>query len=95
MGSRHNGITSLYSRSILVAASGIFIAAVSHADTPVQKRQPFNVPLPIITTLFDGDKQFAEAFVTFGGSSEGWAIGPVDDRYVKDTRRERVDHFFR
>jgi len=59
------------------------------------KRRSFKVPLPLITTLFDEKDNFVEAFVTFGGTSEGWAIGMVDDRYVKDTRRERVDHFYR
>ncbi len=60
-----------------------------------QKRQPFNIPLPTITTLFDNEKGFVEAFVVFDNSSEGWAIGLIDDRYVKDTRKERVDHFYR
>jgi len=58
------------------------------------KRKPFHVPLPLITLLFDGTT-FDEAFVTFGNTGEGWAIGPVDDRYVKDTPRERIDHFYR
>ena len=64
-------------------------------DGALQRRRPFHIPLPLITVLFDSDNQFIEAFVTFGSTSEGWAIGPVDDRYVKDTRRERVDHFYR
>jgi hypothetical protein len=61
----------------------------------LQKRHPFPIPLALITTLFDSDNNFVEAFVTYGSSSEGWAIGLIDDRYVKDTRRERVDHFYR
>lgn len=56
---------------------------------------PFNIPLPLITVLFEKD-QFIEAFVTFNESNhEGWAIGLIDDRYVKDTHKERVDHFYR
>ncbi|MCX7726275.1 MAG: hypothetical protein N2053_05450 [Chitinispirillaceae bacterium] len=56
---------------------------------------PFSIPLPLITVLFERD-QFIEAFVTFNESNhEGWAIGLLDDRYVKDTRSERVDHFYR
>ena len=79
------------------ATAFIFIGLLVHFSSAVQpgKRHPFTIPLPLITTLFDSDNQFVEAFVTFGGTSEGWAIGPVDDRYVKDTRKERVDHFYR
>jgi hypothetical protein len=64
------------------------------AEEPV-KPHPFSIPLPLVTVLFDEKDEFVEAFVTFGHTSEGWAIGPVDDRYVKDTRRERVDHTYR
>ncbi|MBN1578393.1 MAG: hypothetical protein JW913_17660 [Chitinispirillaceae bacterium] len=61
----------------------------------LQKRHPFTLPLALITTLFDSDNQFVEAYITYGNTSEGWAVGMIDDRYVKDTRRERVDHFYR
>jgi hypothetical protein len=79
------------------AATGLIVGLVVAAPLggELLKRRPFHIPLPLVTVLFDSDNQFVEAFVTFGGTSEGWAIGPVDDRYVKDTRRERVDHFYR
>jgi hypothetical protein len=61
----------------------------------LRKRRRFAIPLPLLTVLFDSDNKFVEAFVTYNNTSEGWAIGMEDDRYVKDTRRERVDHFYR
>lgn len=61
----------------------------------VRKRRQFTIPLALVTVLFDSDNRFVEAFVTYNNNSEGWAIGMEDDRYVKDTRRERVDHFYR
>ena len=79
------------------AAAVLFILAVitvSFTEEP-EKRRPFTIPLPLVTVLYDENNQFVEAFVTFNNTSEGWAIGMVDDRYVKDTRRERVDHFYR
>jgi hypothetical protein len=80
-------------KALMVAVLSGGIVSAGFSAEP-QKRQPFTIPLPLLTTLFEGD-QFVETFVTFGGTSEGWAIGCIDDRYVKDTRRERVDHFFR
>jgi len=55
----------------------------------------FSIPLAIITTTFDGQKNLVEAFVTYDGLHEGWAISPTDDRYVKDTRRERIDYTYK
>jgi hypothetical protein len=78
---------------MVMVISGAVVSS-SPEYTP-QKRRPFHIPLPLITLLFDGDNSFEEAFVTFGGSGEGWAIGTVTDRYVKDTKKERVDHFYR
>lgn len=66
-----------------------------YGEEKLEKRHAFSVPLATVTTLFDGDSAFVEAFVTYGRMNEGWAIGPIDDRYVKDSRRERVDHFYR
>ena len=77
------------------AILAILLAITCSFAEELEKRHPFTVRLPLITVLFDENNQFVEAFVTFGHTSEGWAIGPVDDRYVKDTRRERVDHFYR
>ena len=80
--------------TLFLLLSVVLMAKVCSA-AELQKRHAFNIPLALITTLFDSDNQFIEAFVTYGNSNEGWAIGPIDDRYVKDTRRERVDHFYR
>ena len=65
------------------------------SDSKLMKRRRFKIPLPLVTTLFDEKNKFVEAFVTYNTGGEGWAIGMVDDRYVKDTRKERVDHFYR
>jgi hypothetical protein len=65
------------------------------AQEQVEKPKSFHVPLAIITTTFDGQKNLVEAFVTYEGLHEGWALSFTDDRYVKDTRSERVDHTFR
>lgn len=74
---------------------GIVVFTADAADTKLMKRKSFKVPLPLVTTLFDEHNKFVEAFVTYNSGGEGWAIGMVDDRYVKDTRKERVDHFYR
>ena len=71
-----------------------FLIAVCFAGE-LQKRRHFKIPLALVTVLFDSDNDFVEAFVTYTNTSEGWAIGLEDDRYVKDTRRERIDHFYR
>jgi hypothetical protein len=65
------------------------------AQMQVEKPRSFNVPLAIITTTFDNQKNLIEAFVTYEGLHEGWALSITDDRYVKDTRSERIDHTFR
>jgi hypothetical protein len=93
-GFRQLGTTTGFFSSVCVCVTMLISPQMCNAEDAVAKRQPFTVPLPVMTTLFDGNGQFIETFVSFGGQ-EGWAIGPVDDRYVKDTRRERVDHAFR
>lgn len=65
------------------------------AQQQVEKSRSFHVPLAIITTTFDGQKKLVEAFVTYEGLHEGWALSITDDRYVKDTRSERIDHTFK
>jgi len=57
-----------------------------------QQRKEFNVPLPFLSVAFDNAENFQEVFITYGSIHEGWAIGDIDDRYVKDTRRLRLDH---
>jgi len=76
-----------------VLISGVLISTIFSEEA--LKPHPFRVPLALITILYDDNKEVIETFVTFDGSSEGWAIAAIDDRYVKDTRRERVDHFHR
>ena len=71
------------------------VSGVSAEETKLMKRHSCKVPLPLVTTLFDEHNKFIEAFVTYNSGGEGWAIGMGDDRYVKDTRKERVDHFYR
>lgn len=61
----------------------------------ILERKPHSVPLAVLTALHEGDGRLIEVFVTFEGSNEGWAIGPFQDRYVKDRRKERIDHEYR
>ncbi len=64
------------------------------AEEEFGEPKSFDIPLAIITTTFDNQKNLLEAFVAFEGAQEGWALSPTNDRYVKDTRRERIDHTY-
>ncbi len=53
----------------------------------------FSVPLPYLTVDIDPESgRFREVFISYGKSLEGWAIGPVNDRYVKASQSKRTDH---
>lgn len=84
---RNNTIISV------VLLSGLIVFS-TYPDQVQIKRKHFKIPLPMITLLFNSDNSFEEVFVTFGSSHEGWAVGPRDDRYTKDTRKERIDHIY-
>jgi hypothetical protein len=71
------------------------ILLICRTEAAVEKRQPFQVPLAILTPAFSSDGKFEEVFVTFEGRHEGWAVSLADDRYVKDTKRIRIDHTYR
>lgn len=58
------------------------------------KEKSFSVPIALLTPVFEGPN-LSEVFITYEGLNEGWGISEGDDRYVKDTRRERVDHIYR
>lgn len=77
-----------------IILSVVFTGSHLSAESPL-KRKAYSIPLPIVTLVFDSKNDFEEVFITYAGSSEGWAVGTVNDRYVKDTRQERVDHFYR
>jgi hypothetical protein len=64
-------------------------------NNQLQKRKPFNIPLPHMTYMYDSAKTSFEIFVAYEGSREGWGIGSGNDRYVKDTRKLRMDHTYR
>jgi hypothetical protein len=68
---------------------------ICQSDAEVEKRRPFQVPLAIITPAFNSDGKLEEVFVTFEGQHEGWAVSFADDRYVKDTKRIRIDHTYK
>lgn len=83
---------------IQVAIIEVFLYGllISTAGTETElSPRSYTSPLPVITLVFDGNNTFEEAFVSFKKNSEGWAIGAVDDRYVKDTRHERIDQLYR
>jgi hypothetical protein len=60
-----------------------------------QLRKQFDIPLPFLTVAVDSKGNFQEVFLTYGSVHEGWAVADIDDRYVKDTRKLRLDHFYR
>ncbi|HEX2955966.1 MAG TPA: hypothetical protein VHO70_04015 [Chitinispirillaceae bacterium] len=64
-------------------------------DEQLQKRKPFDIPLPHMTYLTDSVTSSFEIFVAFNESREGWGISTGSDRYVKDTRKVRMDHTYR
>lgn len=72
----------------------IFFLSIG-AYSALEKRKKFTVPLAFLTTAFDANGKLQEVFVTFDSPHEGWAISPFEDRYVKDTRRLRLDHTFK
>lgn len=61
----------------------------------LQRRKPFDIPLPQMTYLTDSATSSFEIFVVFDGAREGWGISTGSDRYVKDTRKVRMDHTYR
>lgn len=75
---------------LLILIKAIFCNVYAQTE----KRKAFSVPLPIMTASFK-DGLIDEVFVTFEDSHEGWAIAPGNDRYVKDTRKVRLDHIYR
>jgi hypothetical protein len=64
-------------------------------DQQLQKRRPFDIPLPQMTYQTGSGINSFEIFIVFDGSREGWGIGTGNDRYVKDTRKIRMDHTYR
>lgn len=75
-------------------ASYLFLFANLALAQP-EKRKSFDVPLAMLSTTFSKEGLVEEVFVSFDSYSEGWAITPGNDRYIKDNRRERVEHIFR
>jgi hypothetical protein len=75
----------------------MFMVQIPQADdnNQLQKRKPFNIPLPHLTYMYDSAKTSFEIFVAYEGSREGWGVGSGNDRYVKDSRKLRMDHTYR
>lgn len=82
-------------KTLTIYFSIISVLLICLSDAEVEKRHPFHVPLAILTPAFSSDDKFEEVFVTFEGRNEGWAVSFGDDRYVKDTKRIRIDHTFK
>lgn len=64
-------------------------------DFELQKRKPYDISLPYLTYLTDSESGSFEVFVAHEGSREGWGIGTGNDRYVKDSKKMRLDHTYR
>jgi hypothetical protein len=59
----------------------------------VGERKPVPVHLPTLLPYFkENSTQLDEVFITWGSQKEGWAIGPIDDRYIRDTKRKSLEH---
>ncbi len=69
--------------------------ALASDDQQLQRRRAFDIPLPQMTYHTDSSSNSFEIFVVFDGSREGWGISTGNDRYVKDTRKIRMDHTYR
>jgi hypothetical protein len=81
----------VYSLHLIVALLG----CGSVTADELQKRKAFAIPLPHLTYSTDSASASFEVFVAYEGSREGWGIATGNDRYVKDSRKIRMDHIYR
>jgi hypothetical protein len=70
-------------------------AIQANDESQLQRRKPFYIPLPHLTYLSDSGGASFEVFVAYEGSRDGWGISTGNDRYVKDSRKMRLDHTYR
>ncbi len=64
--------------------------------TALEKREPFKVPLAILSVRFnERTNKLQEVFISYGNKDEGWAISPHNDRYIKSNDRRGVDHIYK
>ena len=80
---------------ITLPSVAVVLMLIFLVQADLGKRKAFSIPLAFMTHQLDADGNIIEVFVTFDNSPEGWAISPGDDRYVKDTRKLRMDHTYR
>ena len=75
----------------------LFLSAFFFNLSPIEKREPFPVPLAHLFVRIDRrTNRFEEVFISFPGNErEGWGIAEFDDRYIKFTLRRQVDHIHR
>jgi len=72
------------------SVAAVLLCAAPLAGEPAPRRA-FPIPLVVLTTALDASGNCTEVFAGFEGSREGLAVGPVNDRYARDTPRERLD----
>lgn len=74
-------------------AAGIVLFTFLLAGQELGERREFPIHLPTLLPYFkEGSNALDEVFITWGSRKEGWAVGPIDDRYVRDTRRQSLEH---
>jgi hypothetical protein len=86
-------VSSKYFFFLIITISNFSIQASN--DSELQKRKPYDISLPHLTYLTDSESGSFEVFVAYEGSRDGWGIGTGNDRYVKDSKKMRLDHTYR
>jgi hypothetical protein len=74
----------------------LFLAASVYNTDAIEKREPFQVPLAILTVhLNQKTGNLDEVFISYGSKTEGWAISSLNDRHIKFTLKRQVDHIYK
>jgi hypothetical protein len=71
------------------------VCCSTQAEKMPGKRKPFSLVLPHMSYSYDHLTKNIEIFVAYEGSQEGWGIASGSDRYVKDTKKIRMDNIYR
>lgn len=74
--------------------SGVFCLLTAVMAVWSEPSGTFSVPLPYLSVDLDPETgRFREVFISYPGSLEGWALGDIDDRFVKASQKKRTDQF--
>ena len=74
----------------------LLLTASVYKSDAIEKRESFPVPLAILTVhLNQKTGNLDEVFISYGSKTEGWAISSLNDRYIKFTLKQQVDHIYK